>query len=100
MNNNTCVNITLNALRAKLTEVMGRLAAAEAKLEKIKNLKPETLNTSEIVLVELKTKVGKLSPSQVRVIATLRSQGVSVYVIDNVEDFEKMLDTHNQGEKL
>ena len=60
-----------------------RAKAAEEKLEKLAALEPEHLNTSEVVLVELKTPRGRLSSPQERVIAKLRGAGIAVYVIDD-----------------
>lgn len=76
-----------------------RAKKAEEKLKKLEALQPETLNTSEIVLVELKTPRGRLSGSQERLIAKLREQGVAVYVIDTVEGFEGVLERHSKSTK-
>ena len=78
-------------------EDINLMREAADKLEKLENLQPETLNTSEIVLVELKTPRGRLSGPQERVIKKLREQGAAVYVIDSVEGFEEVLERHSKS---
>lgn len=70
-----------------------RAEEAEEKLEKIAQLKKHKTK-GEVVLVELKTLTGKLRPAQIRTIKKLREHGISVYVLDNVEDFVLMLEKH------
>jgi hypothetical protein len=50
--------------------------------------------TGKILLVELKVPGGRLSKLQARTIEKLRSRGVRVYVIDNKEDFNELIEFH------
>ena len=70
-----------------------RAEESEAKLKKISQLEKHKAS-SEFVLVELKTLKGRLRPAQIRTIKRLRDHGVTVYVLDNVEDFVLMLEKH------